>query len=205
MNTARMRNISVLVLLALATACTRSASTPPPEEGGDGAPADSQQATMEAVRSALLTQTAEAGDGAPAAVPTESPPEATAAPEGGGPEATVVGIVYVEYTVQEGDWIFTIAEAFAVDPQAILDLNGLASPDQITLGMVIKIPPSTGQAPTPVATSSAAGGGTVHTVQTGEWVWQIARIYGVDPNAIIELNDLDNPSLIFAGMELIIP
>ena len=204
MNTARY--IIPLVLLALVAACTRSASTPPPGEGEDGAPADSQQATMEAVRSALLTQTAEAGDGSPAEVATQAPPEAsTPMPEGETPEATAVGIVYVEYTVQEGDWIFTIAEAFAVDPQAILDLNGLASPDQITVGMVIKIPPSTGQAPTAVPTSPSGGGGTVHTVQPGEWIWQIGRNYGVDPDAIIAANDLDNPSLIFPGMELIIP
>lgn len=42
--------------------------------------ADSQQATMEAVRSALLTQTAEADDdGAPAVAPTESSPQITPA------------------------------------------------------------------------------------------------------------------------------
>ncbi|MFQ5922630.1 MAG: LysM peptidoglycan-binding domain-containing protein [Anaerolineales bacterium] len=199
MNNARMRNISMLALLALAAACTRPASTPPPGEGEGEAPADSQQATMEAVRSALLTQTAEAGDGGEV-VPTEAPPEATA-----GAEPTAVGIVYVEYTVQEGDFVATIAEAFGVDPQAIIDLNGLDSPSEVTVGMVLKIPPSTGQAATPEPTSVAGGGGTVHVVQPGEWIWQIARNYGVDPNAIIDANDLANPSLIFPGMELIIP
>ena len=207
MNTARMRNISILVLLALvAAACTRSASTPPPGEGEGGEPADSQQATMEAVRSALLTQTAEAGGGGEV-VPTEAPPEATAMPEGETEEeeGSTGGIVYVEYTVQEGDSITSIAEAFGVDPQAIVDLNGLGSPTEVTVGIVIKIPPSTGAVATPAPTSAAGGGGTVHVVQPGEWIWQIARNYGVDPNAIIAANDLANPSLIFPGMELIIP
>ncbi|MFQ5944313.1 MAG: LysM peptidoglycan-binding domain-containing protein [Anaerolineales bacterium] len=199
MNTARMRNISMLALLALVAACTRSASTPPPGEGE--APADSQQATMEAVRSALLTQTAEAGGG-DEAVPTEAPPEATAVPE---VEPTEVEMVYVEYTVTEGDSITSIAGAFGVDPQAIVDLNGLDSPSEVTVGMVLKIPPSTGPVATPAPTSSAGGGGTVHVVQPGEWIWQIARNYGVDPNAIIEANDLTNPSLIYPGQELIIP
>ena len=203
MNTARMRNISMLALLALVAACTRSASTPPPGEGEGEAPADSQQATMEAVRSALLTQTAEAGGGGEA-VPTEAPPEATDMPEGEA-EPTVVGIVYVEYTVQDGDSITSIAAAFGVDPQAIVDLNGLGSPSEVTVGMVLKIPPSTGQIATPEPTSVAGGGGTVHVVKPGEWIWQIARTYGVDPNAIIAANDLVNPSLIFPGLELIIP
>ena len=51
----------------------------------------------------------------------------------------------------------------------------------------------------------ASGCGTVHVVQPGEWIWQIARTYAVDPNAIIEANDLVNPGLIFPGLELIIP
>ena len=205
MNTARMRNISMLALLALVAACTRSASTPPPGEGEGETPADSQQATMEAVRSALLTQTAEAGGGGEV-VPTEAPPEATAMPEEEvKAEPTDDGIVYVEYTVQEGDFVATIAQDFGVDPQAIVDLNGLGSPSEVTVGMVLKIPPSTGPVSTPEPTSVAGGGGTVHVVQPGEWIWQIARTYAVDPNAIIEANDLANPGLIFPGLELIIP
>ena len=205
MNTARIRNITMLAMLAvLAAACTRSASTPPPGEGEGEAPADSQQATMEAVRSALLTQTAEAGGGE--SVPTAAPPDATAVPEGETEaQPTIVGIVYVEYTVQEGDFIATIAEAFGVDPEAIVELNGLGSPTEVTVGMVLKIPPSTGQAATPEPTSAAGGGGTIHVVQPGEWIWQIARTYGVDPNAIIQANDLADPSLVYPGDELIIP
>lgn len=201
MNTARLRNISMLALIALAAACTRSASTPPPGEGEGEEPADSQQATMEAVRSALLTQTAEAGGGE--AVPTAPPPDATAEPTE--EETSGGGIVYVEYTVQEGDSITSIAEAFGVDPQAIVDLNGLGSPTEVTVGLVIKIPPSSGPTATPAPTSAAGGGGTVHVVQPGEWIWQIARNYGVDPNAIIAANDLANPSLVYPGQELIIP
>jgi LysM repeat protein len=200
MNTARLRNISMLALLAFAAACTRSASTPPPGEGEGEEPADSQQATMEAVRSALLTQTAEAGGGEE--VPTAPPPEATEEPE---EETSGGGIVYVEYTVQEGDSITSIAEAFGVDPQAIVDLNGLGSPSEVTVGILIKIPPSTGATATPAPTTTGGGGGTVHVVQPGEWIWQIARNYGVDPNAIIEANDLANPSLVYPGQELIIP
>jgi LysM repeat protein len=156
---------------------------------------------MEAVRSALLTQTAEAGGGE--VVPTAPPPDATAEPDAA--EPTVVGIVYVEYTVKEGDFIATIAEAFGVDPEAIIELNGLGSPSEVTVGMVLKIPPSTGQAATPEPTTAAGGGGTIHVVQPGEWIWQIARNYGVDPNAIIEANDLADPSLVYPGDELIIP
>ena len=52
---------------------------------------------------------------------------------------------------------------------------------------------------------TAVPSGTVHIVQPGEWIWQIARIYGVDPQAIIDLNKLTSPATIYPGQELLIP
>lgn len=212
MNMPRFRILLPLVLFTLSAACTRSASTPPPGEG-EATPQDSQQATMEAVRSALLTQTAEAGGPGGVALPTEqatsvpeasptSVVEATEAPTAV-PTAVPTEQEFVEYTVQAGDFIYSIAEDFGVDPQAIVDLNGLTSPSALQVGMVLKIPPSSGPLPTPVNTASA--GGTVHVVKLGEWIWSIARIYGVDPQSIIDANNLADPGLIYPGLELVIP
>jgi len=209
MSKTRTRTLVLGGLLALALmlpACTRSASTPPAEQGTSSSPLDSQQATMEAVRAALLTQTAQAEQAAPAAteVPTQvvAPQEETEEPD---TEATAAQVEYVEYTVKAGDWLFMIAENFGVDPQAIVDLNGLTSDSQIQPGLVLKIPPSSGQVATPTVSGTTAAGGTTHVVKPGEWVWQIARLYGVDPQAIIDANNLTNPGLIFPGMELVIP
>src|SRR3990172_7333111 len=158
MSKTRTRTLVLGGLLALALmlpACTRSASTPPAEQGTSSSPLDSQQATMEAVRAALLTQTAQAEQAAPAAteVPTQvvAPPEETDEPDTEATAAPTGGVEYVEYTVKPGDWLFMIADNFGVDPQAIVDLNGLASDSQIQPGLVLKIPPSTGQVSTPSA------------------------------------------------------
>ena len=171
------RFLVATALLALVTACTRSASTPPP--GEEVASEDSQLATMEAVRAALLTQTAEAGGPADQAtpIPTAAP---TGTPVAEQVTATEGAEEFVEYTVKPGDWLFQIAESFGVDPQAIVDLNGLTAESQVQAGLVLKIPPSSGAAPTQVSGTTAAGGQT-HVVKSGEWIWQIARIYGVDP------------------------
>jgi LysM repeat protein len=74
----------------------------------------------------------------------------------------------------------------------------------VQAGLVLKIPPSSGVPATPISGTSVAGG-QIHVVKLGEWIWQIARIYGVDPQAIIDANNLANPGLIFPGMELKIP
>ncbi len=209
-NMSRMRlTIVVLIILTLVlTACTRSASTPPPatDEGLPSGAQSETQATMDAVRSAILTQTAQAlGDPLSTSTPTPDP-LVTPTPDPNQPTATPE-IQVTTYVVVSGDWIFKIAREFNVDPQAIIDLNEeLANSGALVVGMVLKIPTS---ATAPPATDDGTGtpieGGTIHVVQSGEWIWSIARLYGIDPQVIIDANDLTSPGIIYPGDELIIP
>ena len=219
----RLRNILSLLAIAIfvvaLSACTRSASTPPPTtDDGEGTGVQSEtQATMDAVRSAILTQTAQAEAGGVATpTPTEAPAEteetASAEETPGASEATATPLGQeIEYTVQPGDWIFKIAREFNVDPQEIIDLNELTNPGSLTPGMVLKIPVEAAPTEPEAEETPEAGDGTpttgttVHIVQPGEWIWQIARLYGVDPQEIIDLNNLTNPASISPGDELIIP
>jgi LysM repeat protein len=60
----------------------------------------------------------------------------------------------------------------------------------------------------PLATrppQTPAGTPRVHVVARGESLSLIAEEYGVDPQAIIDLNELENPNLIVPGQELLIP
>jgi LysM repeat protein len=217
----RLRNLLSILAIAVfvfaISACTRSASTPPPvtdETGATGAQSETQ-ATMDAVRSAILTQTALAAAGGiatptPTEAETAETPAANITPVASGPTATPIG-QEIEYTVQPGDWIFQIARNFNVDPQEIIDLNSLANPGNLTVGMVLKIPVEGASIEPTVAGTTAATTGTpssattVHIVKPGEWIWQIARLYGVDPQAIIDANNLTSPANISPGDELIIP
>jgi membrane-bound lytic murein transglycosylase D len=180
---------------------------------------------MEAVRAALMTQTAQAMSGVPlgpeltptpsltpvvvvsSATPTPSPTPATGLTPlptfTRGPAAGTV-----DYTVQEGDWLYGIANKFGVDPQQIIDLNNLTPPYTLAIGQVLKIPGQTAStsappAATPVVTQVASG--TKYTVQEGEWVYSIARKFGVDPYAIIEANNLQSPYTLYPGQVLVIP
>jgi hypothetical protein len=91
---------SLIVMALFLGACTRTASTPAPTEATGQTPAalTGQQATMEAVRSALLTQTAHAaaGSGAATSTPlvvvtqsTPSAPQTTPGPHAQATGATV--------------------------------------------------------------------------------------------------------------------
>ncbi len=103
----------------------------------------------------------------------------------------------------------SIANKFGVDAQDIIDLNNLQSPYTLSIGQVLQIPTDTATAvpatasPTQAATSSASG--TEYTVLQGEWVYSIARKFGVDPQAIIDANNLQSPYTLQPGDVLIIP
>ena len=112
-----------------------------------------------------------------------------------------------EYEVQAGDWIFTIASKFDVDPQELVAFNDLISPSQLEPGLVLKIPPSTTAEPVvvPEKPSRPPGGARVHVVKPGDWIWKIAKMYDADPQAIIRANRLTHPGVIYPGQRLVIP
>lgn len=58
-----------------------------------------------------------------------------------------------------------------------------------------------GDAATPVP----SGEQTIHVVSSGETIFSIGRLYGVDPYEIIEINGLVNPDVLQPGQELLIP
>ena len=62
------------------------------------------------------------------------------------------------YTIQQGDTLFGIAEAFGVTMDELISFNAIADPDAIQAGQRIQIPPG-GTPPTPTAptTTSTTG------------------------------------------------
>jgi hypothetical protein len=126
MATTSLRRLAIAGLFASSLvigACTRSASTAPTSTttGGTAGPVTGQQATMEAVRSALLTQTAAAVQGGGPAASTATPGGAavlTATPSVGTPVGTSFAqptitrtlppiptiVVPATYTIHEGEF-----------------------------------------------------------------------------------------------------
>jgi LysM repeat protein len=165
---------------------------------------------MEAVRSLMLTQTAEAEGGeqqSATPTPTLVLPTETEAP------ATLTPVVvidtptpepggYEEYTVQPGDYLYSIARKFDVDPEDIIAINNLQAPDTLEVGQVLLIPlgdVATGPTRTPIT------GAQEYIVQAGDWIWSIARKFGLDAQALIDANDLEYPYTVYPGDVLIIP
>jgi LysM repeat protein len=65
--------------------------------------------------------------------------------EGGTPAATAAptddaATSYIEYTVQKGDLLNSIAKKYNVTAKDILAINEIGNPDSLTVGQVLRIP-----------------------------------------------------------------
>lgn len=142
---------------------------------------------------------------APQPTDTTTAPQATAMPQPTQPPASSGQTGTIMHTVQRGETLASIARRYGTTWQAIAQANSLVNPSQIYVGQQLKIPTSGGS-------SSGTTGGTSgcrvrHTVKRGEWVWQIARTYGVSPYDILAANGLtiQTANTIYPGTVLCIP
>ncbi|MBN1438596.1 MAG: LysM peptidoglycan-binding domain-containing protein [Anaerolineales bacterium] len=213
--------------------CTVSYSNPPtgsPKSDGASALSTNSVATMNALRTAFIQQTAQAQgmSGTPYGGPTNTTSYSTVAvtpteesPSGGGntPAATptvvtqapTAGIAATStpglpatYKIHEGETIWCLGRRFDIDPVDIIAANN--GVEEVYPDDVIKIPqdgdPFPGErALVPHSPNMA------HTVQNPyDTVWKIGCYYGdVDPNRIIAANGLKEPYTLAIGQRIIIP
>ena len=91
----------------------------------------------------------------------------------------------IEYLVIEGDTASSIAQKFNISLDTIRWANDLKSVDDVLVGQTLKILPETG---------------VLHSVKRGETVHSVAKIYSIEPQAIVDFpfNEADKSSL-FTG------
>jgi murein DD-endopeptidase MepM/ murein hydrolase activator NlpD len=99
----------------------------------------------------------------------------------------------IEYTVQKGDTLSTIAKKFGIDEDTIKWANDMTS-DNIGIGDTLKILPVSGIA---------------HKVASGDTVYTIAKKYDTEAQKIVDFpfNDFSNPETfsLISGQILIVP
>lgn len=93
----------------------------------------------------------------------------------------------------------------AVDIPAVLNrlnmnLAGELADGVIELTMIETEPPAAEESSQPYT-----GATTIHVVEQGQELGLIARMYGVDMQDIVTLNDITDPDLLYVGQELTIP
>lgn len=172
------------------------------------------------------TATAFAGGGTP--VPTQvGQPQATIVAVSPVPSATPNLNVLnpfparLVHTVRRGDTVFDLARLYGSSVEAILVANGLQNNGFISINQALVIPvliavPST---PVPAPTASAAqpnntpspvvtappSGTAIYQVGRGDTLASISARFNTTVGAIVQLNGITNPNLIFVGQRLLVP
>jgi LysM repeat protein len=138
------------------------------------------------------------------------------------------------HTVQTGETLYSIARRYNVTVLAISNRNNITNPNLIFSGQILNIPgllptgpspntePQTTEEPGEDVTDTPSPAPPVetvtstptppppanerrHVVAQGENLFRIALQYGTTVQAIVQLNGLANPNVIYVGQELRIP
>ena len=111
------------------------------------------------------------------------------------PSATIAALpAYFTYTIQPGDTVDSIANAYGVDPNYIIWNNPLVSsdPDVLLVGATLVVPSTNG---------------LVYNVTLGDNLNAIADAYGIDVSSIIDYapNGISSPDTVVEGLVLVLP
>jgi LysM repeat protein len=207
----RMLIFVIIISSLMFSACTMSASTPPPITPTTNLSEIARQATETAIAKTPKsgeTQDPEATTD-PAAEITATAAEvveATSTPEPAETEVTVVVSEYAvpdSYTLHQGEFVFCLARRFNLLPEDIMTYNGIASGTIFYPGETIAIPPS---ARAYVGERALQYHPSTYSVVYGDTLYSIACLYGdVDPRAIAAANDMDINQVLTPGTVLQIP
>ena len=102
----------------------------------------------------------------------------------------IQNVIY--YTVKKGDTLSQIASLYGVSVNEIVALNNIKNPNLIYVGEVLQITTSDKPNTEPSSTTT-----TYYTVKRGDNLWRISKRFGTTISSIVELNNIQNPNLIY--------
>ncbi|RIK41957.1 MAG: hypothetical protein DCC58_11715 [Chloroflexi bacterium] len=110
----------------------------------------------------------------------------------GGGGAALAG--HTVYQIRYGDTLSEIAEAHQTTVAQLAQINDIANPDLIITGDPLIIP-----------SEGTSGEFRAYTIVWGDTLSAIAETYGTTVDALVELNDIDDPDMIVVGDVLLVP
>ena len=116
------------------------------------------------------------------------------------------------HTVQEGQTLWAISQAYDVTIEDIQAWNNLYGSTALSLNQALYIPSKdeSGRTPTPqveltIFPTADSRGRFVHVVSEGDTLWSISELWHVPLNSIYQVNGMSAESSIGLGWEIVIP
>jgi len=100
--------------------------------------------------------------------------------------------MYKIYTVKMGDTLENLARKLGVTPEVLATLNGLDITATLTPNTNIVVPSSDSYF-------------DKYVIKKGDTIYEIARMYNVNPTELSKLNGLEEDEYIYPGEELMVP
>ena len=121
----------------------------------------------------------------------------------------------VIHVVQPGESLQSISQFYGVDPLTLANANGVSSTNPLYVGQaltvngtppqVVAVPPTADAPAQPPAAVVEQPRGVFHTVAPGDTLFKIATQYGSTVADLAAANNISDPTLIYAGQQLLIP
>ncbi|WBY64051.1 LysM peptidoglycan-binding domain-containing protein [Thermocaproicibacter melissae] len=109
----------------------------------------------------------------------------------------------VTYTVKAGDTLSKIAAKFGTTYQELAKLNGIADPNKIYPGQVLKLTGSTSAGnSTPETSIPKTSAASTYTVKAGDTLSAIAAKFGTTYQELAKINGIADPNKIYPGQVL---
>lgn len=107
------------------------------------------------------------------------------------------------HTVQAGENLFRIALKYGLTTAQLAEANGITNPDQIKVGMVLKIPFCGGGGDE--QSDGVTGEEQTYVVKQGDTLYRIALRFGITWQELAAYNNITNPESLYVGQVLKIP
>jgi len=111
------------------------------------------------------------------------------------------------HVVQPGETLRSIAELYGITVDVLAASNNIVDVNAIYVGEILTIGspvlPASEVAPLPPNESPPSS--LIYIVQPGETLFRIATQHGLTVNELAQANSLSDPTLIYAGQQLVIP
>jgi lysozyme len=105
------------------------------------------------------------------------------------------------YIVSLGDTLGIIARRYGVSVAELQDLNGIADPNQISVGQELRIPGAASKgSETPTSSEQKT-----YVVQQGDTLFKIALRFGITLESLETANNITDPNKVYPGQVLKIP
>lgn len=107
----------------------------------------------------------------------------------------------LEYTVKRGDTLYSLAKTYGLSSETIMELNGISSPDQLKIGLILRIPNINFDLNQNQGYNIKS---QEYYVEKGDTFYSISRNNGISVSELLEINDLSTNHLLHEGDKLFV-